>query len=50
VLPEAPRELVVELSRRYVHLYERITGCEFAAPPAGEPVAARIERALAGLE
>lgn len=50
VLPEAPRELVEELSRRYVHLYERITGLDFVPPPAGEPVAARIERALAGLE
>ncbi|CAG9461409.1 unnamed protein product [Pedinophyceae sp. YPF-701] len=29
VLPEAPRELVVELARRYVMLYERITGQEF---------------------
>ena len=50
VLPEAPRELVEELSRRYVHLYERITGLDFVPPPAGEPVAARIERALAGLK
>lgn len=49
VLPEAPRELVEELSRRYVHLYERITGQDFAPPPAGEPVAQRIERALAGM-
>ncbi len=29
VLPEAPKELVVELSRRYVSLYEMITGKEF---------------------
>ncbi len=50
VLPEAPRELVEELSRRYVHLYERITGQDFAPPPAGEPVADRIARALAGLQ
>ena len=26
VLPEAPEELVVELSARYIHLYETITG------------------------
>lgn len=32
VLPEAPRELVEELSRRYVYLYERITGQEFKPP------------------
>jgi phosphoribosylaminoimidazole-succinocarboxamide synthase len=50
VLPAAPRELVEELSRRYVHLYERITGRAFVPPPAGEPVAERIKRALAGLQ
>jgi len=26
ILPEAPKELVVELSLRYIYLYERITG------------------------
>ncbi|MBD3204619.1 phosphoribosylaminoimidazolesuccinocarboxamide synthase [Candidatus Woesearchaeota archaeon] len=30
VLPEAPDSLVVELSRRYIMLYEMITGNEFA--------------------
>ena len=29
VLPEAPKELVCELSRRYISLYEMITGKEF---------------------
>ena len=29
VLPEAPKELVAELSRRYISLYEMITGKEF---------------------
>lgn len=29
VLPEAPKDLVVELSRRYVSLYEMITGKTF---------------------
>lgn len=28
-LPEAPKDLVVELSRRYINLYETITGSEF---------------------
>ena len=28
-LPEAPKDLVVELSRRYINLYETITGREF---------------------
>lgn len=32
-LPEAPAELVTELSRRYVLLYEMITGETFALPP-----------------
>ena len=29
VLPEAPVELITELARRYVLLYEKITGREF---------------------
>eukprot|EP00882_Tetradesmus_deserticola_P030183 GHRQ01033869.1.p1 GENE.GHRQ01033869.1~~GHRQ01033869.1.p1 ORF type:complete len:129 (+),score=27.96 GHRQ01033869.1:213-599(+) len=41
-LPEAPRELVEELSRRYVHLYERITGQQFAPPPLEQPVGERM--------
>eukprot|EP00968_Pinguiococcus_pyrenoidosus_P009911 scaffold770_cov255-Pinguiococcus_pyrenoidosus.AAC.64 len=32
VLPEAPAELVAELSRRYIMLYEMITGNEFVFP------------------
>ncbi len=28
-LPEAPKELVAELSRRYIYLYEQITGEQF---------------------
>jgi len=35
VLPEAPVELVAELSRRYVMLYEMITGETFAFPEDG---------------
>ncbi len=35
-LPAAPPELVAELSRRYVLLYETITGQRFAPPAAGE--------------
>jgi phosphoribosylaminoimidazole-succinocarboxamide synthase len=30
VLPEAPKELVIELSRRYIQLYEMITGKTFS--------------------
>ncbi|MBV9159724.1 MAG: phosphoribosylaminoimidazolesuccinocarboxamide synthase [Candidatus Kaiserbacteria bacterium] len=44
VLPEAPAELVEELSRRYIQMYEQITGTRFEK---GEmPVIARIERNL----
>ena len=43
-LPEAPAELVEELSRRYIQMYEQITGQKFHY---GEtPVVPRIERNL----
>lgn len=35
-LPEAPKELVSELSRRYILLYELITGSKFQFPAADE--------------
>ncbi len=44
VLPQAPRELVAELTRRYVSIYERITGSTFEVHP--EPIGERIERNL----
>lgn len=40
VLPPAPQELVEELSRRYIRMYEQITGKPFR--PAEQPIAARI--------
>jgi phosphoribosylaminoimidazole-succinocarboxamide synthase len=43
-LPDAPEELVVELSKRYIKLYEMITGNEFKAE-VGD-VSGRIERNL----
>lgn len=43
-LPEAPAELIEELSRRYVEMYERITGEKFVA--GEEPILARIEKNL----
>jgi phosphoribosylaminoimidazole-succinocarboxamide synthase len=46
VLPAAPDDLVVELSSRYIRLYEMITGRAFE-PALGEPVAARMRRNLA---
>ena len=43
-LPDAPAELVQELSRRYIQMYEQITGTKFVR---GEtPIAQRIERNL----
>ena len=41
-LPEAPQELVVELSARYIQLYEAITGKEFVYPEENTPVINRI--------
>jgi len=43
-LPEAPEELVIELSKRYIKLYEMITGNEFKAEP--KDVSERIENNL----
>jgi phosphoribosylaminoimidazole-succinocarboxamide synthase len=43
-LPPAPRELVAELSRRYIAMYEQITGAKFVE--GATPIAARIERNL----
>ena len=47
VLPPAPDDLVIELSRRYVFLYEKITGERFAFPDPRQPVAERIAQNLA---
>lgn len=45
VLPEAPRDLVTELSRRYVQLYEMITGKQFDFTAGGgeETIAPAIQ-------
>ena len=43
-LPAAPKELVAELSKRYIYLYEKITGEEFQLPDIDEPVMDRIRR------
>ncbi len=44
-LPPAPKELVVELSRRYIQLYEMITGEKFQFP-SEENINERIEKNL----
>lgn len=42
--PPLPEEIIVETARRYIALYEGLTGREFR--PADGPAGARIERAL----
>lgn len=46
VLPEAPADLVIELSARYIQLYEMITGQEFIYPQQGQVIVDRIAEAL----
>ncbi|VEB39133.1 phosphoribosylamidoimidazole-succinocarboxamide synthase [Legionella sainthelensi] len=43
-LPQAPHELVIELSTRYIQLYERITGKNFNFTAHKEPAEQRIMR------
>lgn len=45
-LPAAPEDLVIELSRRYIQLYEMITGEKFNFPDANDPIEKRLEQAL----
>ena len=45
-LPDAPEELVAELSSRYIYLYETITGVAFPFPSVGKPVLERINENL----
>lgn len=48
VLPQAPEELIVKLSQRYIQLYEMITGSRFNFPEQQVPVQQRIMRNIAG--
>ena len=43
-LPGAPSELVAELSKRYIQMYEQITGDKFM--PGEQPIMPRMERNL----
>ncbi len=47
-LPPAPADLVIELSSRYIYLYETITGEQFPLPPDGEMISERISSNLKG--
>jgi len=49
VLPDAPEELVAELSSRYIYLYETIVGASFPFPDAGKLVQERINENLKDL-
>lgn len=46
VLPEAPKELVSELSRRYILLYEMITGQKFTVSDASMEPNERMKKNL----
>ncbi|HEY4522480.1 MAG TPA: phosphoribosylaminoimidazolesuccinocarboxamide synthase [Candidatus Paceibacterota bacterium] len=44
VLPEAPADLVAEMSRRYIQMYEQLTGKTFV--PGETPIVPRMEQNL----
>lgn len=44
VLPEAPKELIEEMSRRYIQMYEQITEEKFI--PGEQPIISRLEKNL----
>lgn len=46
-LPEAPEDMRLELSRRYIEIYEKLSGTSFAAPEVGN-VSERIASNLKG--
>ena len=49
ILPDAPEELVAELSSRYIYLYETVVGKSFPFPDASKLVEERINENLKGL-
>jgi phosphoribosylaminoimidazole-succinocarboxamide synthase len=49
ILPDAPEELVAELSSRYIYLYETVVGTSFPFPDASKLVEERINENLKGL-
>jgi phosphoribosylaminoimidazole-succinocarboxamide synthase len=46
-IPAIPEATLIEFTGKYIALYESVTGKEFRAPAASEPVKARIRRNLA---
>lgn len=49
IMPEMPDSFVMEISNRYIELYERVTGKKFKTP-AGEDILARIQNNLLTIE
>lgn len=45
VLPEAPEDMILELSRRYIEIYEKLTGEKFGVD-ASQSLSERIEKNL----
>ncbi len=41
---------IIELSRRYIYLYEKITGRSFEFPEEDQPIETRLESNLAGVK
>ena len=48
ILPDAPQDLIIELSKRYIYLYETITGNKFKFPNSN-PIQERIINNLKGI-
>ena len=48
VLPQAPEDLIIKLSSRYIQLFEMITGTEFRFSDNSLPVQTRMMRNIAG--
>jgi phosphoribosylaminoimidazole-succinocarboxamide synthase len=46
-IPAIPDDTLVDFSRKYITLYESVTGRSFEAPSSAEPVKERIRRNLA---
>ncbi len=46
-IPAIPDDTLVEFARKYIALFEAVTGRTFDAPPTGEPIKERIRRNLA---
>lgn len=49
-LPPAPDDLVIELSARYIQLYEMITGQDFVYPPADQAIQERLRLCMQKLK